>query len=274
MHPMLPGIAAALCAVAACRVDRHAVEAPPAYQEEVTYEYLDLPAGETIVDFEVFYEELDPYGDWVDLDGYGRGFRPSRAGFRPYFVGYWSYTAYGFMWMSDEPFAWAVYHYGRWCQRDDAWYWIPDTNWGPAWVSWRETDDWISWSPLPPGDDWSPPDDDWWTSVPWEHLTDPDLPDHYDTPPRTGWSRPRMIQHFGRNPSGSHWVLGPTRDRAAARGVTLRPNPLPPDSGRFDPPRHRALVQHATDQRARRNPEHPPRPARPLPAHPTPVTAN
>ena len=32
----------------------------------------------------------------------------------PYTAGYWQYSNVGFVWVSNEPFAWATAHYGRW----------------------------------------------------------------------------------------------------------------------------------------------------------------
>jgi hypothetical protein len=44
-----------------------------------------------------------------------------------------------------------TYHYGRWIRADEVgWCWVPDYEWGPAWVSWRSDDDYIGWAPLPP----------------------------------------------------------------------------------------------------------------------------
>src|SRR5678816_4029506 len=91
--------------------------------------------GYIVWDVRLFYDELSPYGSWVVLPGLGRVFRPATGGFQPYRTGYWVYTSYGFSWVSPEPFAWAVYHYGRWVWYGGAWYWVPDTRWGPAWVS-------------------------------------------------------------------------------------------------------------------------------------------
>ena len=55
------------------------------------------------------------------------------------------------MWVSDEPFGWATYHYGRWGYAEDiGWYWVPGRRWAPAWVSWRRGSDHIVWAPLPP----------------------------------------------------------------------------------------------------------------------------
>jgi len=108
------------------------------------------------VDF--FYDALDPYGDWVQVDGYGYAFRPKLGrdpGWRPYTDGGWVYTDYGWTWRSDEPFGWATYHYGRWARAPRlGWIWVPGTEWGPAWVSWRKSDDYVGWAPLPP-DAWS-----------------------------------------------------------------------------------------------------------------------
>ncbi len=53
--------------------------------------------------------------------------------------------------MSEEPFGWATYHYGRWVRlRRVGWVWVPGDEWAPAWVSWRTSKDYVGWAPLPP----------------------------------------------------------------------------------------------------------------------------
>src|SRR5262249_20259580 len=37
------------------------------------------------------------------------------------------------------------------CHRRLGWCWAPDRVWGPSWVSWRYTDGYCGWAPLPPG---------------------------------------------------------------------------------------------------------------------------
>ncbi len=104
-----------------------------------------------------FYDALDPYGDWVQTDRYGYVFRPRTTGpaWRPYTDGSWVQSDYGWTWRSNEPFGWATYHYGRWAQLPrTGWVWVPGSEWGPAWVSWRNSDDYVGWAPLPP-DAWS-----------------------------------------------------------------------------------------------------------------------
>jgi hypothetical protein len=55
------------------------------------------------------------------------------------------------MWISDEPFGWATYHYGRWALlRGHGWVWVPGSEWAPSWVSWRTSGSHIGWAPLPP----------------------------------------------------------------------------------------------------------------------------
>jgi hypothetical protein len=105
------------------------------------------------VSFNFFYDSLQPYGQWVDLDEYGSCWVPSidDPDWRPYNDGSWEYTEVGWTWVSNEPWGWATYHYGRWVYFDDqGWAWVPGYEWGPAWVSWRTSDDYIGWAPLPP----------------------------------------------------------------------------------------------------------------------------
>ena len=100
-----------------------------------------------------FYEPLAPEGEWVVVGSYGRCWRPSHveSDWRPYCNGSWERTDAGWYWVSDEPWAWATYHYGRWDYADQyGWYWVPQTQWAPAWVSWHEGGGYIGWAPLQP----------------------------------------------------------------------------------------------------------------------------
>ena len=111
------------------------------------------PASTTrTVDF--FYKALDPHGDWIEVQGYGYVFQPAVAasrGWHPYQDGSWVHTDHGWAWKSNEPFGWATYHYGRWMRLNRrGWVWVPGSEWAPAWVSWRRSDDHIGWAPLPP----------------------------------------------------------------------------------------------------------------------------
>lgn len=104
------------------------------------------------IDFDIFYSELSPYGEWVTV-GAATAWRPVRieVGWNPYSVGRWVWTDYGWYWDSYEPFGWATYHYGRWTYDNYyGWIWVPDYTWGPSWVEWRYNDYYIGWAPLPP----------------------------------------------------------------------------------------------------------------------------
>ena len=105
-----------------------------------------------------FYDALAPYGRWVNYSPYGWCWSPSDVsfGWRPYSDGDWDYTDYGWTWVDNEPWGWAPYHFGRWLY-DDAygWMWVPGTDWAPAWVAWSADDNWVGWTPLPPGVDWN-----------------------------------------------------------------------------------------------------------------------
>lgn len=99
---------------------------------------------------------LDPYGSWVTLPGYGRTWQPSPAyvgaDFYPYGTGgQWLYTDAGWVFESDYPFGWAVFHYGRWLNDPSyGWLWLPGTEWAPSWVSWRVGGPYVGWAPLGP----------------------------------------------------------------------------------------------------------------------------
>ena len=137
-----------------------AAEYPPAAQDygpppQYTSDYPPPQAAAEIpaVDVNVFYNQLAPYGQWTDVPGYGRCFRPFNVGpdWRPYTYGHWVYSTYGWTWVSNEPFGWATCHYGRWAfVANLGWVWVPGTIWAPAWVAWRVGDGYCGWAPLPP----------------------------------------------------------------------------------------------------------------------------
>lgn len=108
--------------------------------------------------------DLDYYGDWQNVDGYGHLWAPRvDAGWSPYQTGYWyNDYPYGPTWVSTEPWGYAPYHYGRWAFVGDRWYWVPDSVnttplYSPALVAFMPFggND-IGWVPLGPGDVYVP----------------------------------------------------------------------------------------------------------------------
>ena len=114
------------------------------------------PAQPADVTTDDFYGSLGPYGNWVDVSGYGRCWQPTvvslNPDWRPYCDGgRWVYSDCGWYWLSDYSWGWAPFHYGRWFRHTQlGWCWAPDTVWGPSWVSWRYSNDYCGWAPLPP----------------------------------------------------------------------------------------------------------------------------
>ena len=114
----------------------------------------EASAQQGSVSFQLFYDELSPYGMWVDYPNYGYVWIPNGdPGFSPYATsGHWIFTDDGWTWISDYPWGWAAFHYGRWdFDNTYGWFWVPDNEWGPAWVSWRRSPGYYGWAPLRPG---------------------------------------------------------------------------------------------------------------------------
>ncbi len=105
------------------------------------------------VSYQAFYDELSPYGSWIDYPGYGYVWSPTISDFRPYYNnGYWMNTTMGWSWNSNYNWGWAPFHYGRWFYETGyGWLWLPGYEWAPAWVSWRNNNDYYGWAPLAPG---------------------------------------------------------------------------------------------------------------------------
>jgi hypothetical protein len=100
-----------------------------------------------------FDEPLSPYGHWEYISSYGRCWVPAGVdpSWRPYCNGHWESTDAGWYWVSDEPWGWATYHYGRWdFDQRVGWFWVPQTMWAPAWVTWHRGAGYVGWCPLPP----------------------------------------------------------------------------------------------------------------------------
>lgn len=102
-----------------------------------------------------FQGQLAPYGNWVNVPGYGVCWQPAvDVGWRPYYDGgHWEYTDAGWFWQSDYPWGDIAFHYGRWAYTVSGWVWIPGYDYAPSWVVWRhdDADGYVGWAPLPPG---------------------------------------------------------------------------------------------------------------------------
>ncbi|MFA7359843.1 MAG: DUF6600 domain-containing protein [Candidatus Kapaibacterium sp.] len=68
----------------------------------------------------------------------------------PYSNGQWVNSDAGWYFKAPTPVEEAVSHYGRWVNSDGNWLWVPGRVWSPAWVDWKQNDEFVSWAPLPP----------------------------------------------------------------------------------------------------------------------------
>ncbi len=148
-------------------------------------------AQDDYVSYQTFYDELSPYGQWVNDPQYGNVWVPDAGNdFRPYYTnGQWAMTDYGNTWVSNYPWGWAPFHYGRWTYNPFyGWVWIPGNTWGPAWVSWRWGGGNCGWAPMAPGvsismsfGNYNYPND-WWVFVGPQYLYQPNFHNHWRGP--------------------------------------------------------------------------------------------
>ncbi|HET6180983.1 MAG TPA: DUF6600 domain-containing protein [Candidatus Sulfotelmatobacter sp.] len=114
------------------------------------------------------YEDLDDYGDWSYVAGYGPCWRPRAVvvGWAPYRYGHWVFLGrWGWTWVEDEPWGFAPFHYGRWAYVNTGWFWVPGPVvvrpvWAPALVAFVgggpgfrfSAGVGVGWFPLAPGE--------------------------------------------------------------------------------------------------------------------------
>lgn len=77
--------------------------------------------------------DLNYYGEFYDIDGCGRVWRPyfASAAWDPYDNGIWAwYPGVGYNWVSPYPWGWAPFHYGAWVNCGvGGWGWAPGGEW-------------------------------------------------------------------------------------------------------------------------------------------------
>src|SRR5579862_6369202 len=145
--------------------------------------YQPAPATPTEdLSYQSFYDQLSPYGSWINYPGYGYVWMPNAGpDFRPYSTnGNWIYTDAGWTWSSNYSWGWAPFHYGRWFYEGGyGWMWMPGNEWAPAWVSWRGSGDYYGWAPMEPRvtvdvalSSYNPPPN-YWNFVPRQYIGNP-----------------------------------------------------------------------------------------------------
>ena len=190
------------------------------------------------VTFQNFYDDLSPYGQWIDDPNYGYAWLPDVGpDFKPYATnGHWVYTDEGWAWDSGYPWGWAAFHYGRWFFQDGyGWMWIPGNEWAPAWVSWRNSDEYYGWAPMGPnvsygaayGGGYAPPPH-YWCFVPHQYIASPQVNNYYvrEANNVTIINRTTIINNttIVNNTRNVHYGAGPDpREVGRYSGASVRP---------------------------------------------------
>jgi hypothetical protein len=73
------------------------------------------------------------------------------ASYIPYTNGQWVATNEGWYFKAPTVHEEIVHHYGRWIYSPALqWVWVPGRVRSPAWVYWKEDNDMVAWTPIPP----------------------------------------------------------------------------------------------------------------------------
>ena len=145
--------------------DRWALARDQRYERAIARRY--VPQGV------VGFEDLDDYGSWRTMPEYGTVWVPDRAprNWAPYHAGHWAWIdPWGWTWIDDQPYGYAVSHYGRWIRTPDTWAWVPappraQPVYAPALVAFVGTvlawggrsDPGVGWVSLAPPEPYRPP---------------------------------------------------------------------------------------------------------------------
>ena len=215
---------------------------------EESYLEVDDAYGESVPDIWFFIAALSPHGTWLDDPELGWVFLPNQQDYFPYGDGYWLATDQGVTWVALDEIGWAVTHYGRWHYRD-RWVWLPDLDWGPAWVEWREVGKWIGWAPLSRD---GTPHRAWrgWRFVHRDHLFARNLKDHLQPLPMNEklYGESSTIGRRGRTKDGFSFPVGPALRPDEASNDT---SALPPNQGRLNAEEQREAIRRANEWRTK-----------------------
>jgi FecR protein len=99
------------------------------------------------------FADLDFFGTWGAVPGFGYGWQPYGAGLNwtPFVAGQWMFMGNtGWNWVSEEPWGWLPYHFGSWLNAPGVgWVWVPQgvLSWQPATATWVRTNNGLGWIP-------------------------------------------------------------------------------------------------------------------------------
>jgi hypothetical protein len=151
------------------------------------------------------WEALDEHGTWVETPTYGTVWLPQNVtvDWAPYRAGRWVWLSpWGWTWVDNAPWGFAVSHYGRWASINGRWCWVPGTVsprpvWAPALVAFAGGSGWsvsvqsggprVGWVPLAPNEvfvPWYNAAPRYWTAVNRSNVRDVTVIHNYTDPNR------------------------------------------------------------------------------------------
>jgi hypothetical protein len=106
-------------------------------QQEKYHQQYSLGASNSYSPYSYGSSDLNYYGSFYNMPGYGMMWQPylAGAGWDPFMNGGWSwYPGAGYTWVSAYPWGWTPYRYGSWTFLPTyGWFWQP----GSTWAGWN-----------------------------------------------------------------------------------------------------------------------------------------
>lgn len=106
-------------------------------QQDKYHQQYSLSASNSYSPFSYGSSDLNYYGSFYNIPGYGMMWQPYLvgAGWDPFMHGAWTwYPGAGYTWVSAYPWGWTPYRYGSWTYLSSyGWFWQP----GRTWAGWN-----------------------------------------------------------------------------------------------------------------------------------------
>jgi hypothetical protein len=187
------------------------------------------------------WNDLDYYGDWYNVPGYGMGWAPSGtdSDWDPFGNGAWGYySGIGYAWISPYSWGWWPYHCGAWNWfNQSGWLWFPgNCGWGSV------------------GSGWYPYATVWRVPPGYKLPLRPSSPGH-GLPPHGPITHPQPLVAVNRNPQSAQQFRSVGQPKPQARSFQYEGQVIHPETPSIHAREGGPLGESFTSSAQRTNPD-------------------